>query len=650
MSPNTEPDPGLCSNFIHLSPIFPGSAPSFFFFFWANAMADTKETLSGPVGDDKLSSPSKADEETSTTDNQETSDVKKALDRGMSEVAEEEAGHFPESEKELERRLDVPAQDARSISSQASPPKDMQALSPKQSALSRIRSADLPKSFALAMIVVALFISMFLVALDMTIIGTAIPRITDQFKSLDDIGWYGSAFFLTLAAFQSSWGKAYRYFPLKGTFLASIVVFEVGSLICAVAKDSKALIVGRSIAGAGGAGVSSGAYTIIGFSAPPRLRPAFTGILGMGYGIASVLGPLIGGVFTDHLTWRWCFYINLPLGGAAAAIILLSFTAPAAARPAKASPLEKIKQMDLPGVVILIGANICFLLAMQWGGVTKPWNGSTVIGTLVGFGVLMIVFAVIQIYSGEYASIPMRLLKQRSMYPFCIYIFFNAAAYFVLLYYVPLYFQSTRGVSPSDSGVRNLPFVFGSALFSIASGVLITATGHYMPILVFGSAIATVGAGLIYTLDVNTTAGKWIGYQILSGAGHGLTIQIPVIVAQATVSPSDLSSASSIILFFMTLGGAIFISSAQAGFANKLLKSVPEKAPSVNPQLVVATGASQLKDVFKPDVLPGVIASYMDGIKIAFALTIALVGVSTLVSVTPKWRNIKGKVSPGGAA
>lgn len=613
-------------------------------------MADTKEILSVPVEEKRHSTLSTDDAELSSDANLKEVEVEKAP---VSEILKETNGKATDpqqNEQELERGLDHPLQDAKSISSGASPPKDMQTISPKLSRLSRIRSADLPKSFALAMIVVALFIAMFLVALDMTIIGTAIPRITDQFKSLDDIGWYGSAFFLTLAAFQSSWGKAYKYFPLKGTFIASILVFEIGSLICAVAKDSKTLIVGRAIAGAGGAGVSSGAYTIIGFSAPPRLRPAFTGILGIGYGIASVLGPLIGGVFTDHATWRWCFYINLPLGGVAASIILLSFTAPPAARPVKASPLEKLKQMDIPGIIVLIGAMVCLCLAMQWGGVTKPWSDSTVIGTLIGFGLLMILFAAIQIYSGEYGSIPLRLLNQRSIYPFCIYIFFNAGAYFILLYYLPLYFQSTRGVSPSDSGVRNLPFVFGSALFSILSGVLITATGHYMHILVFGSVIATVGAGLIYTLDVHTGAGKWIGYQILSGAGHGLTFQIAVIVAQATVPPSDLSSASSIILFFMTLSSAIFISAAQAGFTNELLKSVPKKAPSISPEVVVATGASQLKDMFKPDVLPSIIASYMDGLKVAFALVIALVGISTFVSLTPKWQNIRGKASAGSAA
>jgi hypothetical protein len=172
--------------------------------------------------------------------------------------------------------------------------------------ISRNEEGEYPTAFRLAMIIVALALSIFLVAIDMTIVATAIPRITDQFHSLDQVGWYGSAFFLTIASFQSTWGKAYKYFPLKSSFLISILVFEIGSLVCGVAKNSTTLIVGRAIAGAGGAGIASGAYTIIAFSAPPQQRPAFTGILGAAYGIASVIGPLLGGVFTDKLTWRWC--------------------------------------------------------------------------------------------------------------------------------------------------------------------------------------------------------------------------------------------------------------------------------------------------------------------------------------------------------
>jgi MFS transporter, DHA2 family, glioxin efflux transporter len=516
--------------------------------------------------------------------------------------------------------------------------------------LSRIATADYPAGFRLAMIVIALILSMFLVALDMTIVATAIPKITSDFASIEQVGWYGSAFFLTLASFQSTWGKAYKYFPLKASFLISIFIFEVGSLICAVAQSSTTLIVGRAIAGSGGAGIASGAYTIIAFSAVEKQRAAYTGLLGATYGLASVIGPLLGGVFTDKLSWRWCFYINLPIGGIAAAVIMLFFVAPPAARPQKASLKEKILQMDLPGSFIVMAGVVCYLLAMQWGGTTKPWSNGSVIATLVVFGLLVIVFIGVEWYSGDHALLQFRFLKHRTIAAQSAFVFITAGCFFIMVYYLPIYFQSTRGVSASKSGIDNLPLVLGASLFTVASGVLITLFGHYIPLMIFGSALATIGAGLIYTLEQDTGSDKWIGYQALFGIGLGLVFQIPVIVNQSLVTPSDLSSITAQTLFFQTIGGAFFISAAQAGFVNRLLARVVITAPTVDAARVIATGATDLKNVFNPEEFQGIIIAYLAGLKVAFAIAIATAGVAFLLAFTPRWENLKGKISPSAAA
>lgn len=204
--------------------------------------------------------------------------------------------------------------------------------------------------------------------------------------------------------------------------------------------------------------------------------------------------------------------------------------------------------MDPPGTLVLLSALICFILAMQWGGQDKLWSNSNVIGCLVGFGLLIIAFVLIEMYQGERAMMVPRLVKKPHLLVGMIYVFFVDAGFFIPLYYIPIYFQVVFGVSASESGIRSLPFMIAGSLCGIIAGIVISVTGRFVPVMYVGSIFATVGCALIFTFAVDTTSAAWIGYQILAGIGSGLSYQVPVIAAQALVDAADLSSITAMVV------------------------------------------------------------------------------------------------------
>ncbi|KAI9656215.1 MAG: hypothetical protein M1821_004878 [Bathelium mastoideum] len=528
--------------------------------------------------------------------------------------------------------------------------KDQSATSEKESALSSSlegqeardeeASAQRPSGPQLGFIVTSVAMAVFLTGIDQTIVATAIPKITDEFHGLAQVSWYGAAYFLTLGSFRPFWGKICKYFPLKPTFIFTIFLFEVGSLICAIAPDSIAFIIGRALSGVGGAGIATGGTTIIAFSAPPKKRPIFMGLLGASYALAAVAGPLLGGVFSDKVTWRWCFYVNLPIGGVVAGITLIFFRLNTEAKTIKASWKETILQMDPLGIALTMSGMACFILALQYGGTTYAWKSSQVIGLLVGFGLIMITLGAWEVYQGEYAILPPRLMKQRTLGVLCIFQFVFAGTYFLILYYLPIYFQSILGASPIKSSVDNLPLLIAVGICMLTGGIAVAATGHATPSMAAGAALTCVSAGLFYSMDIDTPSANWIGYQILAGTAIAFPYMNCLNVAQAYADDKDIASVSAIIQFFQTLGGSFSISAAQSAFINLLLNALATAAPGVDPVLVIGTGAAELRTVFSASELPGIISAYTHGIKAAFAVSIGMAGSAVVVSLFCPWSRL----------
>jgi EmrB/QacA subfamily drug resistance transporter len=500
-----------------------------------------------------------------------------------------------------------------------------------------------PTGLKLAVIMIGLELAVLCVALDNTIIATAIPRITDQFHAINDVGWYGSAYLLPLSAFQLFFGRLYSIFNIKWTFLLTLFIFEVGSLVCALAPNSTTLIVGRAIAGLGSAGIFSGALIILAFNTPLEKRPLYTSLISAVYGIASVVGPLLGGVFTDHLTWRWCFYINLPLGGVTVVALIFFLNSPPQEPQETMTRRESIARFDPIGTLLFMPCIICLLLALQWGGTTYAWNDGRIIALFVVFGVLLLAFIAVQIWVGDNAAVPLRIAKQRSMAAGSFYSICVGASFFIMVYYVPIWFQAIKGVSATHSGIDTLPMMIAVVFGSIFAGGIVSTWGYYTPfmygLVVFGS----IGAGLLTTWTVEVSTGKWIGYQIIFGVGIGFGMQQGIVAAQTVLPLADVATGTAIIIFAQMFGGSLFVSVAQNTFTNHLVSGLVA-IPGINATAVINTGATEITNLIKdPSALHTVKVVYNNALTKTFQVSLIMNCLCVFGAAGMEWRSVKGK-------
>ncbi|OIW24685.1 hypothetical protein CONLIGDRAFT_657275 [Coniochaeta ligniaria NRRL 30616] len=492
----------------------------------------------------------------------------------------------------------------------------------------------------LVLVVACVTLVCFLVLLDTSIIATDNRPI----PLLPDVGWYGGAYQLAGATLQPLSGKMYTYFDNKFTFLAFFALFEVGSLICGVATSSTMLIVGRAVAGLGMSGILNGALTIVAGAVPLHKRAALIGII-MGFcQLGVVCGPLLGGAFTEYTTWRWCFYVNLPIGGLVSILLVFTRIPDQMVKPKVRDVLPKPHHyLDLIGFAVFSGASIQILLALQWGGVERPWKSATIIGLLVGGAATYVAWGFWNSYKGDSALVPFSLVKQRAVWSAALTQLFIFTNLFISAFFLPIYFQAVKGASPFMAGVYMLPNILSQLITAVTSGFLVGKLGYYLPWALASSVLASIGAGLLGTLGPNTSTGTWIGFQILAGAGRGFGMQMPILALQATVKPKQIPVGQAFLSFSQLIGIAVFVVVGNTMFGELLRSGLEKYAPNVDAQAVVASGATAFRSFVDPADLPGVLTAYAKALNAPLLLASAAAALAFFSSWGMGWVDIRQK-------
>ncbi|KAF9963858.1 hypothetical protein BGZ65_009151 [Modicella reniformis] len=477
---------------------------------------------------------------------------------------------------------------------------------------------------AAVLLFIGLAMASFLASLDGTIIATAMANIASDFKAQSEMSWVATAYLLTFSKFSDIFGR-------KAMMLFAIITFMAGSAGAGGATTMKMLIVFRAVQGLGGSGLLSIVLIIISDIFPLEDRPKYQSIIWSVFGVSSVVGPLLGGVFVQQISWRWCFLINLPLGVVTIASVLLFLRLPFARQDLK----KQLARIDYLGTAFIIGSIICLLLPIAWGGTPEhPWDSPEIIG-LFYTAVLLIGLLMWTESRAVEPIIPPRLFLNKAVTVLFGVTFLTGMTFFGVIFYAPIYFQVVMGVGATMSGLHLLPMVLGLVVTSIASGAVLNKVKDYRIFIWIGTIMMSVGIGLCMLLDADSGMGQQIGFLLIVGLGIGLILQTVMLAAQAAVDKDDMAIVTALCGFFNSIGGGIGIAMCSALFNNHLtgrFKTFPLDVLAVSMKYNIAESITAVQEL-PPEVKRLVIEAYVDTFQFIFKCITPIACAAFLLSL-----------------